>query len=1390
MAVSQNDLTNYLKKQGKKTTDKTDYTVLPTPVKPIVLPTYKATQPTVKNNLIGRNRATALDFNRITTPKVTSPIVSPIKALSVPTQTTNAVKPYANDPVAKVLMAKDPTSLATWKSANGTAFNSLDKNLQSYINDTIASNQSKIAAKSNAASTLMAGGASLINSATFTNNKFTPQKVEHEARYTTQPVADQLAAATIKAHPVASTIGNLAGTLVGGGVTDVAAHAGLAGLKLGAKAVTKTAGKEAVAKVLPSVGKQIAQKAGKEAAFGATSNALYGAALDATQGKDGKTIAKDALLNAGIGGVLGGALGGIAGKAASKKTVTLPTVKENITLPNKTLPIGLNKVETQADVLPTALNRGQGEVLAKDATSNAKTIGLPYVGQNKNVVPNKKTFDAIAGMKDYTGENATIRDIISATKQTKDSVLQQVAILSKSGLATINKKGEVALTKQGKEIFNNDDFDSIVKTMIKTNQKADAQIANTIDITPLPTSTQTTALNIKNDNTLTSNIVKPNGNMELPKVSNMPKSEYNQLIKNYGAIKPGENPVREIQVPKRTEAGTKTRQFVRTGLESKAIPDNMIKPIKESVTKGKFAYEPLSDKKAISYADNVIQSKGFDGATKDWEAIVGGNGKVTKNDIAIGEKLLTAAAKSGNFERTEQLLSEIAIEGTRAGQVVQAMRMLKKMTPTGQLYHIENVANKFSKDMQKRLKGKQIQISDTLKKELLNSNTPEEMEKVIDKIYQSISDQVPATWVDKWNAWRYLSMLGNPRTHIRNIVGNSIFYPVRQIKNIIATGITKGATATKLLPAMEEKTASIIVPKEYKTFAKADYVNVKDSVTGTGKYNPADIIRDKQAIFNNPILEKARKFNMDLLEKEDNLFLKNAYSEALGRYMKANKYTPEFLASEQGAKVLEVARNSAIQEALKATYRDASAFANWLNRGSRNNAALNLTIGSFMPFTKTPANILKRGIEYSPIGLTKGIADATKGVQAGTKTAAEAIDEMAAGLTGTGIVALGAYLAYSGLVTGAASDDTKERNFETLQGSQNYALQLGNTSYTIDWMAPISMPLFVGVELQNTIKEDGVSFATLLNSLAKITEPAFNLSMLQGINNAIKTATYAQNAPLTSIIGTGATGYLGQAVPTLFGQVARTVDSTRRASYVDKNSPIPSGISSFGQKIAAKTPFLSKTLQPKLDAWGRTDTEPNIAKRAFENFVSPGYINSNKTTSTEKELAKLYSNTGDKTVLPSVANKYIQYDGKKYNLSAKDYTKYATLKGQNSLNIVSDLIKTDAYKQLENTDKTSAISDAYAYADALAKKKVLPNYELDGWISEAYKAAQEGLSSDKYIIAYNTVKDIKGDKNENGNSIPLSASRKKKAAIDEMTNLTKEQKKMLYDMFDISNKLY
>ena len=57
----------------------------------------------------------------------------------------------------------------------------------------------------------------------------------------------------------------------------------------------------------------------------------------------------------------------------------------------------------------------------------------------------------------------------------------------------------------------------------------------------------------------------------------------------------------------------------------------------------------------------------------------------------------------------------------------------------------------------------------------MRNGDAEAAEAVWENIQQNIADQIPASGVDKLNAWRYLAMLGNPRTHIRNILGDTFF---------------------------------------------------------------------------------------------------------------------------------------------------------------------------------------------------------------------------------------------------------------------------------------------------------------------------------------------------------------------------------------------------------------------------------------------------------------------------------------------------------------------------------------------------------------------------------------------------------------------------------------
>ncbi len=85
--------------------------------------------------------------------------------------------------------------------------------------------------------------------------------------------------------------------------------------------------------------------------------------------------------------------------------------------------------------------------------------------------------------------------------------------------------------------------------------------------------------------------------------------------------------------------------------------------------------------------------------------------------------------------------------------------------------------------------------------------------------------------------------------------------------------------------------------------------------------------------------------------------------------------------------------------------------------------------------------------------------------------------------------------------------------------------------------------------------------------------------------------------------------------PTLTGQIARTADPIARNSYyVDKNSPIPEAVQEFLNAAQSKIPGLSYLLAPKIDQWGRTLGKDNVLIRAFENFISPGYISTRNET--------------------------------------------------------------------------------------------------------------------------------------------------------------------------------
>ena len=806
-------------------------------------------------------------------------------------------------------------------------------------------------------------------------------------------------------------------------------------------------------------------------------------------------------------------------------------------------------------------------------------------------------------------------------------------------------------------------------------------------------------------------------------------SSYDALLNTHGAIPPGEKPARNVDVPKKSADGRNVRRLSRTVMEAEIMPNEMVSDLEKEIASGRMSYDVISDKSAEYYANRVIKENGFNGALQFWDNIINGNGRIDKNTFALGQVLLNQAMTNGDTTLAMKLISELGVASTIGGQITQANRMIKKMTPDGRLYHLEVTVKKINQELADK-KGDEaptVKIDENLAKDLLNSQTQEEVEENAERIEQDIADQLDVTLGEKLEHWRYTGMLGNIKTHVRNIIGNASMYVNKQIKDKI------GAVMEKALPK-SKRTKSFTTNKADRAFAEADFNEFSDAISGEGKYNTKQGIMSKRVIYKTRALEWLRNTNSKFLEMEDVFFLKANYISSFAQAMKARGLTAEFLKSgtpESNQQLAEL-REYATNEAQRATFRDASALANALSRLEKSGKGGAFLVKGLMPFKKVPINILKRGVGYSPVGIIKGTYDTLVSVRNGTKTATQAIDTLSAGLTGTGIMALGAFLASAGLIVGGKDDDDRYQSFEAMQGSQNYAIKFMGKTYTIDWLAPTSIPLMAGVELFNDLKNsEGFTITKFFDSLSKISEPAFELSTLQGLNNTIKSAMYNPDNPLSSMLARIAQNYVGQFFPTILGQAARTIDENRRSVYVDKNAPIPAFIQETSQRLMSKIPGASFLLSPMVDLWGRElKGEENVALRAFENFISPGYLEGDKATALDREIDRLYKKTGNKSVIPRKADKYFQVDGKRLDLTQGQYYRYAKAKGQMSYEYADKIRKNPAYKKLADVDKAGVIAKAYEYANARAKTQV-SDYKLDGWYKKAEKA---GIMLDDYLI--------------------------------------------------------
>ena len=882
----------------------------------------------------------------------------------------------------------------------------------------------------------------------------------------------------------------------------------------------------------------------------------------------------------------------------------------------------------------------------------------------------------------------------------------------------------------------------------------------------------------------------------------IPEANYETLKEKYGYIPAGERAYREVQVPKKTADDKYVSRTIRTVLEAKATPDAMVPTLERMVAKGDFSYDRYTDKQAISDAESRIKTEGWQKTLNKWKNST--KEGISKENTAIGWALYNNAANSGDVETAIDVLDTIVKRQRNAAQALQATRLLKQQDPGTQLYAAQRSVENLTEDLKKQYgeKAPDLKIDRDLAEKFLNAKDDDARTEAMKEIYRDIGRQMPSRFIDKWNAWRYFSMLGNPRTHVRNIVGNVGFVPAVTVKNVIGAGIESAANAVS--GGKVGRTKAILTTKDAGLIKAAwsDYANIREQALGSGKYNDNVNVRQEieegRTIFKPKLLEAMRKFNSTALDAEDAWFSKPHYAAALAQFCKANGITAEQVA---GGKGIEAAREYAIREAQKATYRDTNAFSQMISdlgryRGDNKMKRLGSTLAEgILPFRKTPANILVRGVEYSPIGFLKSISYDLVQVQKGNMQATEMIDRAAAGLTGTGLMMLGLYMAKEGILRGSGGDDEKKKKFDELQGHQEYAMELPNgTSITLDWLAPEALPFFVGANLYEQMQANNgyLTMSDMLQAASNVTDPLLSMSCLQSLNDVFDAVGYASSGDtnaLTSAVASAATSYLTQGIPTVFGQAERTGESTRMTTYTDKNKFLTPDMQYALGKASARIPGVDYGQIPFIDAWGRTENSGGVAARAFNNFANPAYTSKVSGSKMEDELSRLYEATGETKVLPQRAPKFFTVNKENKQLTGEEYVKYATKRGQTSYKIVSELTGLASYKSMSDGDKADAVAKAYEYANIVGKMSV-SNYQTDGWAAKAIDTVKKtGISEAQYIALYLAKGGIESLKDKNGDTISNSEGLQIMELVYQQKGLSDKQRAALFEDFGVGKSI-
>lgn len=545
------------------------------------------------------------------------------------------------------------------------------------------------------------------------------------------------------------------------------------------------------------------------------------------------------------------------------------------------------------------------------------------------------------------------------------------------------------------------------------------------------------------------------------------------------------------------------------------------------------------------------------------------------------------------------------------------------------------------------------------------------------KLIKEITDHMPVNMWSKINTFRVMAMLLNAKTTIRNIVGNEMF---RRLDTFALNFI--GAPIDMALSMATGQRTMLFRPiaadkAQMRGYLEGWRLGLEDALLGINTSNAETQFDFKTTrTFKSGILGGAETVMNIALRATDRAALMATFMDSLEEQMQ--------IANIDVA--TEVMVDRAMQLALYRTFQDTTVLSEMFSglKKNMNRIGFGLEPGQkitdpkkfgtgdlFMPFPKTPANIMGRAIDYSPVGLVmtmfKLSAESDRYMKQRMVT-----EGLSRAIMGTGMIAIGAMLAKMGILTGSNPEDEEDiyllkkahglRDFSInisaigrhfLSGftdARAGELKKGDTIASYDWAQPISMALAIGAdtEIGGTDAKDIIS--TVVRAWETGVTTLTDQPLLTGVANLFRYGDPAEGFSKAML------DLPSSFTPTLFSHVAQFIDGRDTDPY-----KFYEGSRAVASKVMNKVPGLRGNIPSRYTSLGNEKryypVDNNLVVRALNTFLNPAITGKYMPTKEAEFIFDLYESSGDPDIVPKAPQKQYTIDKVKYSFDPESWAK-------------------------------------------------------------------------------------------------------------------------------------